>query len=254
MQFDHYDHGVPSWVDCSTPDRARSQEFYGRLFEWEFTGGTPEAGNYTVAELGGRQVAGVAPLMDPNQPPAWTTYVNVDSADDVVARASAGGGRVLVGPMDVMEAGRMAVLADPQGAVIGLWQPGLHTGAQLANEPGTYCWSELVTTDVAGATAFYADVFGWEVEAQGPYNEWKVGGRSVAGMTAKPDTMPAEVPPHWGVYFAVADCDVAAEQIAQLGGTVMVPPTDIEPGRFAVAADPVGAMFNVLAMKPGLSH
>ncbi len=249
MEFDRYDNGVPSWVDCSSPELPRSREFYGRLFEWEFQDGPPEAGGYTLAHLGGRTVAGLGPQMNPHAPPSWTTYVNVDSADDAAAKVVAHGGQVYMPPMDVMTAGRMAIFADPAGAAFGVWQPGDHKGAGVANEPGTYCWSELITTDVPGSAAFYGDVFGWGAEDNGGYTEWKVDGRSVGGMMLKPDTMPAEVPPMWGVYFAVADCDVAAQQITELGGAVLMGPTDIEPGRFAVAADPVGAVFSVLALK-----
>jgi hypothetical protein len=195
--------------------------------------------------------------MNPGAPPQWSTYVNVDSADDTVAKVEANGGTVYMPPMDVMEAGRMAVFADPAGAVIGVWQPGQHIGAQLVNEPGTYCWSELMTDDLAAAKSFYKAVFGWDAETQGPegpggYTEWKVDGRSVGGMMAKPDTMPPGTPSFWGVYFAVADTDASVAKAQELGATVVMPAADIEPGRFAVLADPVGAMFNILALKPEL--
>jgi uncharacterized protein len=165
---------------------------------------------------------------------------------------------VLVPPMDVLDVGRMAVFADPQGAVVSVWQAGAHPGAELVNEPGTWTWSELLTTDVEAATRFYVDVFGWTTDPKGDgptpeYVEWQVGGRSVAGMMQKPPTMPAEVPPHWAVYFAVADADSAAARVQELGGRVHVPPTDIEPGRFAAVADPAGAVFNVIALKPELA-
>jgi predicted enzyme related to lactoylglutathione lyase len=157
--------------------------------------------------------------------------------------------------MDVMEAGRMAIFADPLGAVIGLWQPNQHTGAQLVNESGALCWNELITTDLEKSKAFYKAVFGWDGEDQGPpggppaYTEWKLSGRSVGGMMPKNDMMPADMPPNWGVYFAVPDTDAAVEKIKKLGGSVLVPPTDIEPGRFAVVMDDQGAPFNVITMK-----
>jgi predicted enzyme related to lactoylglutathione lyase len=156
-----------------------------------------------------------------------------------------------------MEAGRMAVFADPTGAAIGLWQPGQHCGAQLVNEPGSYCWSELMTDDLAAAKSFYKAVFGWGAETQGPegpggYTEWKLAGKSIGGMMAKPPTMPPNAPNVWGVYFAVADTDASVVRGEELGATVLMPPADIEPGRFAVLADPGGAMFNLLALKPGL--
>jgi hypothetical protein len=193
--------------------------------------------------------------MNPAVPPNWCTYVNVDSLDATVAKVVANGGTVLMPPMDVMEAGRMSIFADPTGAVIGLWQPGQHLGAQLANEPGTYCWSELITTDLDQAKAFYKAVFNWDAESQGPaggpvaYTEWKLDGRSIGGMLAKSPEMPAEMPNLWGVYFAVADTDAAAAKAQELGGSLIMAPMDIEPGRFAVLADPVDAMFNLLALK-----
>jgi len=179
----------------------------------------------------------------------------VDSADDTATTVAANGGTVYAPPMDVMDAGRMAVLADPLGAVFGLWQPNQHTGAQVANEPGTYCWSELVTTDLDASKAFYAAVFGWGAEEQGPpggppaYTEWKLGGRSMGGMMAKSPQMPAEMPPSWGVYFAVADTDATVAKAQELGGSAFMGPMDIEPGRMAVLADNVGAVFNVLQLK-----
>ncbi len=257
MEVQRYENGVPSWVDMGSADLAGAKEFYRGLFGWNAPDGPPEAGGYTVCDIGGKTVAGLGPTMNPSAPPHWSTYVNVDSADDTIARVEANGGTVYVAPMDVMEAGRMAVFADPAGAAIGLWQPNQHMGAQLVNEPGTYCWSELMTEDLAGAETFYGAVFGWAAERQGPegpggYTEWKVGGRSVGGMMAPPPQMPAGTPPFWGVYFAVADADASVAKAQQHGASVMMPPTDIEPGRFAVLVDPVGAAFNILALKAEL--
>ena len=255
MEFERYDDGVPSWVDLSSPDLAKSRDFYGALFGWNCPEGPPEAGGYSVCDLGGKSVAGLGPQMSPDAPPMWMNYVNVDDADATAGRAAAAGGTVLVAPMDVMEAGRMAIITDPLGAVIGLWQAKRHTGAQLANETGTFGWSELITTDLDKSKAFYKAVFGWDAEDQGPpggppaYTEWKVAGRSVGGMMLKQPDMPAEMPPNWGVYFVVTDTDATVAKAKDLGGAVFVEPTDIEPGRFAVIADNVGAVFNVLALK-----
>jgi uncharacterized protein len=156
-------------------------------------------------------------------------------------------------PMDVMDVGRMAFFADPAGAAIGVWQPKLHKGAGIVNEPGTLTWNELMTTDTAAAKKFYNAVFGWgEVthgEGAGAYTEFQVSGRSIAGMMEKPPELPAGMPPFWGIYFAVADTDKTAKQVTKLGGTIMMPPRDIEPGRFAVGVDPTGAAFSVITMK-----
>ncbi len=255
MEFDRYDDGVPSWVDLGSPDLANTRKFYEALFGWNCPEGPPEAGGYAVCDLGGKTVAGLGPQMQPDVPPTWMTYVNVDDADATVAKVKAAGGALLVEPMTVMEAGRMAILADPLGAVIGLWQPNQHTGAQLANEANIYCWSELITTDLEKSKEFYKAAFGWDAEDQGPpggppaYTEWKVGGRRIGGMMLKNDDMPAEMPPNWGVYFAVTDTDAAVAKIKDLGGALFFGPNDIEPGRFAVVADNVGAVFNVIQLK-----
>jgi predicted enzyme related to lactoylglutathione lyase len=258
MEFERYENGVPSWVDMGSPELDKAKSFYGALFGWDCPAGPPEAGGYSVCTLRGKTVAGLGPQMNPAAPPNWCTYVNVDSVDDTVAKVEANGGTVFMPPMDVMEAGRMSIFADPTGAVIGLWQPGQHAGAELANEPGTYCWSELITTDLDKAKVFYKAVFGWQAQAQGPeggpvvYTEWKLDERSIGGMLLKSPEMPAEMPNLWGVYFAVADTDATVAKAQELGGSLIMAPMDIEPGRFATLSDPVGAIFNVLALKAEL--
>ncbi|GAC1368563.1 MAG: VOC family protein [Actinomycetota bacterium] len=256
MEVASYEHGVPSWVDHSSDDPAKAAEFYASFFGWQVQTGPPEAGGYAMGQKGGRNVAGIGPKQGPG-PAVWATYVNVDSADDVAARVAEGGGRVLVAPMDVMDAGRMAVFADPAGAVFGVWQPGSMKGAQLVNEEGTFGWPELITTDVEGAKVFYGDVLGWGAKTHGTdgpgaYTEWQVAGRSIGGMMAKPEGMPAEVPPFWGIYFLVADADAAVVRALELGGSVRMPARSIPQGRFATLSDPTGAVFSVIAMSaPG---
>lgn len=197
MERDTYDDGIPSWLDLSTSDLPGATAFYGALFGWDIQEGPPETGGYSMASLKGRPVAGLAPAMNPG-PPAWMHYVNVVDADVVADRVAGAGGQVIVAPMDVLTFGRMSVFADPAGAVFGTWQPGDHPGAGLVNEPGTFCWSELITTDVPGATEFYRTVFGWAAHGVGEYTEFQLEGRAFAGMMAKPDQMPAEAPPFWG--------------------------------------------------------
>jgi predicted enzyme related to lactoylglutathione lyase len=249
MEVDSYEPGVPSWVDLGTADTAKAAEFYSALFGWTVQEGPPEAGGYAIAELRGRPVAGLGPQQNPG-PPVWATYVNVDDADKAAAKVAAAGGMTFVEPMDVLDVGRMAVFADPLGAVISVWQAKLHHGAGIVNEPGTLTWNELVTTDTDAAAAFYAEVFGWGAvthgEGVGAYTEFQLADRSIAGMMLKPAEMPAEVPPYWGVYFAVADTDATAARVTELGGTIMMPPRDMEAGRFAIAVDPTGAMFSVI--------
>jgi len=253
MEMTSYEPGVPSWVDLGTPDLERAAEFYSGMFGWDCPEGPAEAGGYRVCTVDEKPVAGLGPQQNPG-PPVWSMYVNVASADDTAASVGANGGQALVPPMDVLDAGRMGVFADPVGAVFGVWQPGTHKGAGLVNEPGTFSWAELVTTDVPASKAFYGAVFGWgaETHGEGPgaYTEWQVSGRSIGGMMEKPPQMPAEVPPHWAVYFTVGNTDDAVARLDELGGSVVMPPMDIEPGRFAVVADPMGGVFNVITLNP----
>jgi len=248
-----YAPGTPSWVDLGSPDLEASKRFYRALFGWNAeTGDDPATGGYTVFTLRGKNAAGLAPLMAPGQPPAWTTYVSVDDADTAAKTALAAGGSVLAEPVDVLDIGRMAVFADPTGAVVSVWQPRAHIGADLANEPGTFCWNELATRDTEAAKPFYRAVFGWEgetnVDAGMAYTEWKLDGRSVAGMMDMGAQVPADVPPHWLVYFAVDDCDASVDTAQANGAGVFVPPSDVPPGRFSVLTDPHGAVFAVIRM------
>ncbi len=257
-KFSSYPNGTPSWVDLQTPDPTAAQAFYGTVFGWTAADMGPDAGGYAMFQLDGANVAGVGPTMGEGQPAAWTSYVNVVDAEATVARVTIAGGTVFLEPMQVMEAGHMALFADPTGAVMGLWQPGQHKGADVANEPNTWCWNELNTRDTAKATSFYTHVFDWETEksaAEGmTYWEWKNAGSTIGGMLDMPPMVPAEVPAHWLVYFAVSDTDASVATAATLGATTLMPPTDIPPGRFAVLADPAGAAFGIIKMDPAATH
>src|SRR4051794_40011446 len=253
-EFSGFAPGTPSWVDLSTTDLDASATFYESLFGWLSVEAGPaeETGGYRMFTLRDKLVAGLGPLQGDGQPPAWTTYVSTDDADTVAARAGDAGGIVFMAPFDVMEAGRMAVIADSGGAVFGIWQPGEHRGAQLANEPGSFAWNELATRDIEGAKAFYRAVFGWEgvTSSMGPmeYTEWKLDGKTVGGGSPMGDMLPAEVPPHWATYFAVEDCDATLARVGELGGATVAEPMDIPAGRFAHVRDPQGAVFGVIAM------
>jgi len=250
--FTSYPPGTPSWVDLASSDPDTAKAFYSTLFGWTVDEQGPEAGGYAMFLKKDKTVSGVGPLAMEGQPSAWTTYVTVDEADVTVDKAKGAGATVYVEPMDVLDVGRMAVFADPTGAAIALWQPRAHQGAQLANEPGTFCWNELQTRDTEAAKAFYHTVFGWDAstsEMDGmSYTEWKNGENVVGGMMDMPAGVPAAVPAHWLVYFAVEDCDATLATATANGATVMVPATDIPPGRFAVLADPAGAVFAVIKM------
>jgi uncharacterized protein len=250
-----YTPGTPSWVDLGSPDLDAAVEFYGALFGWDVhEAGDPEqTGGYRMAYLSDKPVAGMMPLMQEGQPPAWTTYVSVEDADATAAAVREAGGSVIAEPMDVMDVGRMAVFADPAGAVFSIWQPRAHPGAGLVNEPGAFTWNELNTRDPDAAKAFYSAVFGWEIAEHemgemGTYVEWKQGEDPMGGMMDMRGRVPDEVPPHWLTYFAVEDTDATVEKVKELGGGVAFGPIDIPAGRFAVVHDPHGAMFAVIKM------
>jgi predicted enzyme related to lactoylglutathione lyase len=239
--------GVPGWVDFGSPDFEASKAFYCALFGWQAGPSNPDFGGYTIFTLDGQAVAGGAPLVSEDQPVAWSTYVIVEDAAATTALVGPAGGRVLVEPMAVADMATMGVFLDPAGAAIGVWQPGEMKGAEVFNEAGALTWNELVTGDVEAAKAFYDSVFGWDgaasVLGDVAYTQWELDGAQIAGMSPIVGE-PADIPPHWAVYFAVADCDASAARVTELGGTVLVPPTDMPPGaRFARAMDPGGAQF-----------
>jgi uncharacterized protein len=250
-----YAPGTPCWVELSgTPDIEASASFYAELFGWE----TPELpnsaemGGYRRAKMGGKDVAGVSPRMEDGQPTVWATYVSVADAAATMGMAGEAGGQVVVEPMDVQGLGKMAVFTDPTGAVCGIWEPGTFAGAELVNDPGAFGWSELSTRDTAAAKQFYGAVFGWGHDEEpsdrvGTYTIWKVGEAMVGGMLDMDALdMPAEIPPHWLVYFTVEDADAVVAKVESGGGSVMNGPIDIPVGRFAVVSDQFGATFAVM--------
>lgn len=205
-------------------------------------------GGYSQATLRGRTVVGLGPVLDEKTPVAWTTYLAADDADAVAAAVAAAVGSVLVPPMAIGEEGRMVVAADPTGAFFGLWEAGKHTGSQLVNEPGTVVWNELVSPDLARARSFYTAALGveWGEEDTGeatPYPLLKAGGRSVGGAT----TPQPGSPPHWRVYFEVADTEATVARVTELGGRAFTGAVPTPQGPMATFADPQGGVFSVIA-------
>jgi uncharacterized protein len=269
---DGYIPGVPCWVDTSQPDPEAAVAFYSGLFGWEFKDAMPpeSAGRYFIARLRGGNVAAVGSIPEGAPPTAmWNTYVSVESADRTASKVLDAGGKALMEPFDVMDAGRMAVFADPEGAAFCVWQAKVHQGARIVNEAGSLNFNGLNTRDVDGAKSFYGSVFGWRtltlergvemwtLPRYGDHLEQgdpglrkrmaEVGAPPgfedvVASINPIPDDRP-DVAAHWNVTFAVDDADAIAAKASQLGGKVIVPPFDAPWVRMTVIADPGGATF-----------
>jgi uncharacterized protein len=244
--------GTPCWVDLGTPDIPKAISFYTSQFGWQAELGAPEMGGYSVATLGGRNVAGIGPIMGPaGTPSAWTTYFASADADATAARITAAGGQLLAEPMDVMEQGRLVIAADVTGAAFGIWQGRNHTGVEVANTPGAFTWSEHMSSDFEGAKAFYAAVFGYEygdMSSDGfSYATMLINGQQVVGgIGGYPDGAGGQ-PAQWSVYFGTADTDKAVATATGNGGRVVRAASDSPYGRMAVVADYEGAVFSLIS-------
>jgi predicted enzyme related to lactoylglutathione lyase len=246
--------GAFSWVELATTDPKGAVTFYRTVFGWDVVEHDmgPD-GVYTIFTVRGRDVAAAAGQHPQERemrvPPHWNLYVSVPDADAAAARVAALGGKVEAPPFDVMNHGRMAVIQDPTGAMVNLWQPKAHIGVRTISEPGALCWSELTTRDPQAAEAFYRQMFGWEIKPSGEgtpaeYREFSVGGQPIGGIMKTPTEVPAHVPSYWMPYFQVADLDTALSTARSNGGTAVVGPAPIPgTGRFVVLTDPQGAMF-----------
>lgn len=258
---DDYPSGVPCWTDVLVPDTDAALRFYTGIFGWEFSQPGPigDGLGYYVARLHGSDVAGVGAQPDPSTPVGWNTYVAVASIEQAVARAVRAGGAVVVGPAEALPAGVFAVVADPGGASLCLWEARERRGAQRVNEPSAWAMSALQTADPKGAAAFYAELFGWQPE---PFSTGAaevtlmrlpgyVGGEPgqpvprdvVAAMIPLADG--GDAPAGWSVDFWTADADGAADRAAGLGGQVVLAPHEVAGFRRTVLADPAGASFSV---------
>ncbi len=256
--------GVPSWVELATSDEDGALAFYSALFGWEDDAQhlPPEAGGgaYHMQRIGGDNVAAIS-KQQPDEaqagiPPHWNVYLAVDDVDAVTGKVQGAGGAVVVPPMDVMEAGRMAFVADPTGGMVGLWQAGQHAGFQRVQEPGAFTWAELATDQPDAAAKFFASVLDVPTEAlpvpegSDPYTIVGPAQEQRAGI-AKKTAATAGMPNTWNMYLEVDDPDATATRAKELGGTVLVEPFDVPvAGRIAVLADPQGAVFGVIKSAP----
>lgn len=255
-EFTTHTPGTFTWPELATTDQKSAVSFYSALFGWnvnEMPLGPGET--YSMFQLNGKEVGAActqqAQEKQAGVPPHWNSYVTVKNVDESAKKAQALGGKLFMPPFDVMDAGRMAVLQDPTGAVFEIWEPKRSIGARVLNEPGALCWTELTTSDTKAAESFYTQLFGWTPKHSGAgspmeYTEFSVNGTPTIGMMAKPAGMPAHIPSYWMPYFQVTNVDQSASKGKELGGKVMIGPQDIPgTGRFAIITDPQGAMFAV---------
>ncbi len=248
---DAYPPGAFCWADLGTSDAAASKAFYAAVFGWQAEEPVQTAVDYSLMRLRGRDVAAIygqeQQERDAGIPPHWSSYVAVVDADESAARVADLGGKLLVGPFDVYDSGRMVVIADPTGAIVSLWQAGRHVGAGLVDEPGTLVWNDLATPDPEAAGDFYRELLGWELEQVTPeYATITNEGLMNGGIRRE-----TELPPHWLPWFGVVSIAAAAPVVAEAGGQVLVQAHDLPPGgRAAVILDPQGAPFALFEGAP----
>ncbi|MER5880404.1 VOC family protein [Streptomyces sp. NPDC001910] len=256
-----YKPGTPCWIDLMVPDQQAAIDFYCDLFGWQGEVGPAEQGGYAVCTLRGRPVAGIMRAMnpdgtvpDPLPPTAWTTYLSTDDIDSTVKSVIDNGGTIMAGPMDVMDLGRMVVLADPAGALLGLWQSGTFGGAGTVKEHGALTWNELVTPDLPAASAFYSSILPVttarsEMAGAEGHIVYQVDGRAVAGIMDSSE-LPQGTRPNWRPSFHVDSVDDIQAAAVRAGGSVQRPAFDMAAGRMAVLADPQGGAFAVITPSP----
>ncbi len=250
--------GTFCWWEIITSDLERSRSFYSELFGWSYTENPIGEGRvYVSFQQEGHDVAATYELTPEMKAqggrPHWFSYIATEDARATTEKVREHGGTVMMEPFDVFDLGSMAILQDPTGAVFAIWQAKAHPGAGLVGEVNTVCWNELATRDAATATAFYRDVFGYEIGTMetpsGPYTLLQQGEAMRGGILQMTDEWPEGIPTHWMPYVNVADCDDTARRAKTLGATLLVPPTDIPPvGRFSVIKDPGGAVFSIIRL------
>jgi hypothetical protein len=246
--------GAPCWIDLFTTDPETSRAFYTRLFGWTAEEADEEHGGYFNFTKDGVHVAGCM-RNDGQQgmPDVWSVYLATDNAKETVAAAEANGGGVIVPATEVADLGSFAVVTDAGQAVIGMWQPGLHKGFQVLNEPGAPAWFQLNARDYDASVRFYRDVFGWDTHVMSDTPEFRYttlgeGDSALAGIMDSTGFLPEGVPAHWSIIFAVENTDDALATIVDLGGSVVTPAADTPYGRLAQAADSTGARFDIITL------
>ncbi|MGP0224911.1 VOC family protein [Paenarthrobacter sp. NCHU4564] len=246
--------GSPCWIDLMTSDPEKAKSFYNALFGWTYeTGDQEKYGGYITASKDGKLVAGIMQKQEDMgaMPDLWSTYLRTDDIKATTEAAAANGGQIFLEPMEVPEQGSMAMYGDSSGASVGAWQFGEMKGYEVAAEPGTPAWHELLSKDYESAVSFYQNVFGWQTEVMSDTPEFRyttlgAGDNAKAGIMDASGFLPEQVPSMWSVYFAVEETDATVEKALALGATVTQAAEDTPFGRLATLTDPTGAVFKVI--------
>lgn len=262
------EHGDPVWIELTTHDVSGSADFYRTIFGWEITQSSSEVPGYTVATLDGEPVAGAVSALDeldqrPKFDTEWKVLLKVDSISEATAKVPPARGRIVAPPMKVSDAGRLAIVEDPGGAVLGLWESINFDGFTLGTKHGQPCWFEVMSTDYDDAKQFYASVVDWDfhyADADGslvprPVKKDKTrycandGNTRATSALRDADHLGEDASSYWQVYLAVDDIDATAEAIRAVGGKVLSDPSPVRLGRVATVADPQGAQFQILQFR-----
>ena len=246
----------PVWTDLSTSDPEGARKFYSAVFGWKVeVNPDPQYGGYALAKAGGKDVAGIGPKQMDEAPTAWTVYIGTPNAAETAKKAEAAGAKIIAPVMEVGDQGHMAIIQDPSGAYLGLWQAAAMQGAQSTGS-NSMGWAELNARGFDKAEPFYKQLFGWGEKKSpmtqgqpGDYTEFQLHGESIAGGMEMNEMVPAQVPSYWMVYFNVDNVDKAFDKVIAEGGKEMVSPLDMPGGRFAIVSDPQGAAFGLLKME-----
>jgi len=246
----------PVWTDLSTSDPEGARKFYSAIFGWKIeVSPDPQYGGYAMATAGGKDVAGIGPKQMDEAPTAWTVYIGTANAAETAKKAEAAGAKIIAPVMEVGDQGHMAIIQDPSGAYLGLWQAAKMQGSQSTGS-NAMGWAELNARGFKKAEPFYKNLFGWgekktPASAENPteYTEFQLHGDSVAGGMEMNPMVPEQVPSYWLVYFNVEDVDKAFDKVIEHGGKEMLSPMDMPGGRFAIVSDPQGAAFGLLKME-----
>ena len=236
------------WHEQVSSDPKQAQNFYGKLFGWSAEAFKPGEVDYTMISTNGQTHGGFSKAMEGAPPPHWLSHVRVENVDETLLKVESAGGKLAAGPFEIGEVGRIAIIADPQGAFISLYQP----ESDGPGSEGVFVWDELATTDVDGAQRFYEEVFGWTTKDMGSdfgnYRIFEAAGIGIAGLMNVQDN---SIPPHWQPYVAVDDTDATTAKVKELGGSALMEPMDVPTiGRIAVLRDPQGAVFGIIKPEP----